>query len=266
MTTTTAPATLRITDHQLRDLLTPIAPHMSPDPDLPAIRLIRLEAGGGYLHAVATNRYTLAVARVHINPDVTWHGSLRADDVDEILGTVDNLDLPAELTQTYTRPAMLRLCLSDGVLRIDALDGLDLIADNHPLAGRTYDATVFSRFAYWADTEASPWPALDHPWRTMLAAALKTPRRRGVDRALKGDLLACWQGFDRVEFWSPDASVRPETAASQLVITGGPTSGHTGVDLIGLQLAMRDMGPDTPPDWNDITTIWAESPESEAAQ
>lgn len=61
-----------ITAAEFRHMLTQTAPHMSDDDTLPVINSVHLEARDGYLFAVASDRYTLAVARTSITSADTW--------------------------------------------------------------------------------------------------------------------------------------------------------------------------------------------------
>lgn len=64
--------TITITAAELRLMLAQVTPHMSHDDTLPVINSVHLEARDGYLFAVASDRYTLAVARTAITSDTHW--------------------------------------------------------------------------------------------------------------------------------------------------------------------------------------------------
>lgn len=52
--------------HELRRALTAVLPHCGQDDTLPALTCVKLEARGGWLYLVATDRYSMGVARVFV--------------------------------------------------------------------------------------------------------------------------------------------------------------------------------------------------------
>jgi hypothetical protein len=52
--------------HELRRALTAVLPHCGEDDTLPALTCVNLEASGGWLYLVATDRYSMGVARVFV--------------------------------------------------------------------------------------------------------------------------------------------------------------------------------------------------------
>jgi hypothetical protein len=74
-----------LTAHSLASLFRKVAPHMDRDSRYAAIQGVRLDAGNRYLHAVATDRYTLAVARQQLrSDDPAWAATLPLRAVDTI--------------------------------------------------------------------------------------------------------------------------------------------------------------------------------------
>ncbi|MEU2316603.1 hypothetical protein ACFY7X_13540 [Streptomyces althioticus] len=62
-----------INAHKLQRLITQTRPHISPDDTLPALNGIRFECDGVHIHALATDRYTFAVARAKVREETdTW--------------------------------------------------------------------------------------------------------------------------------------------------------------------------------------------------
>lgn len=161
---------------ELHALLAPVLPHAGSDKDFPELSVVRLEARDRTLHAVATDRYTLAAAR-HMLRDSVDSFTLTLDraDVAGILGlfrhtknedpdlrvTVDRMPVPVD---TGTSPIALGI-------RIEAPDGKKL-----DLHDRAHDA---------------PTP-LDN-WRSLLAAAINRPLTPVTSAVgLAGPALAKW--------------------------------------------------------------------------
>jgi hypothetical protein len=66
----------------LHHMLTQVTPHMAAENSgLPSIECVHLEAADGYLHAVATDRYTMAVARRAASTSTPWAAGVAAHDV-----------------------------------------------------------------------------------------------------------------------------------------------------------------------------------------
>lgn len=62
-----------INAHKLQRLIKQTRPHISPDDTLPPINGIRFECDGVHIHALATDRYTFAVARAKVREETdTW--------------------------------------------------------------------------------------------------------------------------------------------------------------------------------------------------
>lgn len=62
-----------INAHKLQRLIKQTRPHISPDDTLPALNGIRFECDGIHIHALASDRYTFAVARSKVREETdTW--------------------------------------------------------------------------------------------------------------------------------------------------------------------------------------------------
>jgi hypothetical protein len=70
-----------INAHRLQRIIKQIRPHVSPDDTLPIINGIRFECDGVHVHALATDRYTFAAARVKVREE-TDNWSITIDDSD----------------------------------------------------------------------------------------------------------------------------------------------------------------------------------------
>lgn len=161
---------------ELHNLLAPVLPHASSDKDLPELAVVRLEARDGVLHAIATDRYTLAAAR-HTLRDFVEDFALTLDRADaqavlrlfrhtknedpDLHVIVDRMPVPVD---TGTSP------LAMGI-RIEAPDGKRLT-----LHDRAHDI-----------------PAPLDNWRRLLAAAMDRPLTPVTPAVgLAGPALAKW--------------------------------------------------------------------------
>ncbi len=69
-----------INAHKLQRLIKQTRPHVSPDDTLPPIHGIRFECDGVHIHALATDRYTFAVARAKVREETdTWTTTISED-------------------------------------------------------------------------------------------------------------------------------------------------------------------------------------------
>lgn len=76
-----------INAHKLQRLINQTRPHVSADDTLPAINGIRFECDGIHIHALATDRYTFAVARAKVREETdTWTATISEDDLDWFTG------------------------------------------------------------------------------------------------------------------------------------------------------------------------------------
>jgi hypothetical protein len=80
--------TTTITAYQLAELLRKVDPHIGRTMGYAAIQGVRLDHDGRNLHAVATDRYTLAVARQKTAPTTPWAASINGSDRDNQLAAV----------------------------------------------------------------------------------------------------------------------------------------------------------------------------------
>jgi hypothetical protein len=72
-----------INAHKLQRLITQTRPHISPDDTLPAINGIRFECDGIHIHAIASDRFTFAVARSKVREETdTWSLTISESDLD----------------------------------------------------------------------------------------------------------------------------------------------------------------------------------------
>lgn len=71
-----------INAHKLQRMIKQIRPHISDDDTLPPINGIRFECDGVHIHALATDRFTFAVARAKVREETdTWTATVSQDDL-----------------------------------------------------------------------------------------------------------------------------------------------------------------------------------------
>jgi hypothetical protein len=95
-----------IATSELRRMLQQVEPHMADDVTLPVLNAVHLEAHRGYLFAVASDRYTLAVARnALLGADETWRAMVPAADLPTVLAWLKASDETVEITVADLLPA-----------------------------------------------------------------------------------------------------------------------------------------------------------------
>ncbi|MCG6493394.1 phiSA1p31-related protein [Kitasatospora sp. A2-31] len=77
---------------ELAASLTRALPHVSKDTELDALNAVRIEASGGYLFTIATDRYTFAINRVETIDNGPWAAHLRRDDVPVVVAWLERLN------------------------------------------------------------------------------------------------------------------------------------------------------------------------------
>jgi hypothetical protein len=187
--------------HKLARLLDSTAPHMADSALIPQIHGIRLDCDGRTLHAVATDRYTLAVARAGLRQPT-----------DPFALTLPAADLP------YLR-AWTNAHHGHEFIRITP----DLTPDRaRAVFTDDRDHGTASTMAFPVAAGAFPdWRPLLH---TALAAELDTARQTAIDTRL----------LERWTTAGDTVTIRQTTGLRPLVITAGP-------DFIGFQMPMRPL-------------------------
>lgn len=85
---------ITIADHTLSRLVAQTRPHVGNLEDAEAVQNITFEYGNGVLYAMATNRFTLAVARTQITGgnDKPWHAIVHRLQIPELAAAIKLLD------------------------------------------------------------------------------------------------------------------------------------------------------------------------------
>ncbi|MFK0045467.1 phiSA1p31-related protein [Streptomyces sp. NPDC090741] len=71
--------------HNLHRMLKQISPHVADDDTLPVLNAVRIEAEGGNLFTLATDRYTMAVARIGTVETETWQAYIPVESLPAVL-------------------------------------------------------------------------------------------------------------------------------------------------------------------------------------
>jgi hypothetical protein len=92
-----------INAHKLQRMISQTLPHVSPDDTVPPINGIRFECDGVHIHALATDRYTFAVARAKVREETdTWSVTISEQTLGWLVPWLENhegdtiLDLSAD--------------------------------------------------------------------------------------------------------------------------------------------------------------------------
>ncbi|MGY0062767.1 DNA polymerase III subunit beta family protein [Streptomyces sp. LZ34] len=156
MTTTTT-----LTTHQLAELLRKTAPHIGRHSGYSAINGLRLDSDGNQLHAIATDRYTLAVARARLsNTAPAW------------ALTISTRDLPALTAWLDADEGEENVHLSPGT------DGVTITSDRRKLVLPAY---------------SGEFP----DWRGMIRTALETEATESPFSGFQSDYMGRWTSAGR---------------------------------------------------------------------
>jgi hypothetical protein len=112
-----------INANRLQRLIKQTRPHISPDDTLPAINGVRFECDGVHIHALATDRFSFAAARVKVREETeTWSLTVDESDLDWFTAWLD----------THEGDTILNLAAGDDGLTVtDDRGGLLVPAKDH---------------------------------------------------------------------------------------------------------------------------------------
>jgi hypothetical protein len=96
-----------INAHKLQRLIKQTRPHVSPDDTLPIINGIRFECDGVHIHALATDRYTFAAARVKVREETeAWAITVGESDLDWVTAWLETHEGDTILSLTATEATL----------------------------------------------------------------------------------------------------------------------------------------------------------------
>lgn len=116
ITTTTLPA------HHLAAMLDQVRPHAHDRDDLPAIAGVHLDSDGTHLHAVATDRFTIAAARRRLHTGTTWAATIGTPHVDYLTGFAEAHNHRDTVTLDVT-PGQLTVSSNQGRVVMPTVEG-----------------------------------------------------------------------------------------------------------------------------------------------
>lgn len=195
-----------INAHKLQRLIKQTRTHVSPDDTLPPINGIRFECDGVHIHALATDRYTFAVARTKVREETdTWSATIS----EKTLGWL-TLWLEAHKGDT-----ILNLSVSaDGLTITDDAGKLTVPADDttfpkwqHLFRDALQDAStsgdlvnvdtkMLGRWKH-ADTHLRVWQSADEKPLLLIGEdflGLQMPCRYSGDNKDRAEVLGEWIG------------------------------------------------------------------------
>jgi DNA polymerase III sliding clamp (beta) subunit (PCNA family) len=76
---------ITITHQELKDLLTPVLPHVDQTGMMPILGCVSFETRAGYLTATATDRYTIAITRMKVEPETEFKALIQANECKSLL-------------------------------------------------------------------------------------------------------------------------------------------------------------------------------------
>ena len=181
-----------MTTRDLHQLIAPVLPHVSTDASIPELNVVRIETNGATMHAVATDRATMAATRqpVGFTDDVVIH--IDRTDAAALLKLFtftkeEDPDLTLILDQVSVPVG--NTSLSALALRIDSQDGTRLVLHDRRVPGQPNALDgwrkVIGRVLHRKQTVAAP-------------ALLLTPAAlpRWAKAAAKGERLTIFCGPD----------------------------------------------------------------------
>jgi hypothetical protein len=183
--------TVTIIAYQLSELLRKTIPHIGRDMGYGPIQCLRLDYDGHNLHAIATDRYTMAVARQKTrSDDPAWAATIHHTNVDVLT-------------------AWLSARTADGNrhnIHIDASENTITFTEGDNTGGLTLP------------TMAGPWPE----WRGIFRTAMDYPHGEAPYSAITSKLLARWEhAGDQIRTW--------QAAATKPIVVIGP--GFLGLQM-----------------------------------
>ncbi|MFF4489485.1 hypothetical protein ACFY0F_23800 [Streptomyces sp. NPDC001544] len=195
-----------INAHKLQRLIKQTRPHISPDDTLPPINGIRFECDGIHIHALATDRYTFAVARAKVREETdTWALTVSENDLNWFTAWLE----------THEGDTILNLTASDDGLTVtDDRGNLVVPAKNHMFPkwqGLFRDALTDAAtsgdlvsvdtkmLARWkhADTHLRVWQTADEKPLILVGddfIGLQMPARYSGDDKDRAAVLSNWSG------------------------------------------------------------------------
>lgn len=170
MTTTT------LTAYQLAELLRKVEPHVGRNAGYGPIQGVRLDYDGRHLHAIATDRYTMAVARQKTrSSDPAWAHTLHGPNVDALAAWLKARSADGNARNVHITPGEYDVTFTEG----DYTTGLTLPAMN------------------------GPYPE----WRGVLRHSMENPVGEAPYSLVTSSLLARWEAAgNRVCTWQASAS------------------------------------------------------------
>lgn len=107
---------ITVTHRDLKDLLTPVLPHVDGSGRVPVLGCVSLQTRGGYLTATATDRYTIAVTRLAVEPGTEFTALVQAVELKALLAMFK--------PSRYTIGQSLTLTIEDDDLRVEGAGAL----------------------------------------------------------------------------------------------------------------------------------------------
>jgi hypothetical protein len=212
--------------YQLSELLRKTTPHIGRDMGYGPIQCLRLEHDGRHLHAIATDRYTMAVARQRTRTTTKWATSIHANRIDALTAWITAITADGNRHDITIDPGEYDITFTEGVNRI----------------------TI--------PTDQGPWPE----WRGIFRTALTYDSGESPYSAITSKLLARWEhAGDQLRTWQA-TSTKPIVIVGTNFLGVQMPSRFTGDTQPNLDsdLAHWDdsLGTGEPIEMNDTLTVY----------
>lgn len=160
-----------ITAHDLHRMLTQVIPHMGKDDTMPVLCAVYIEARGDQLLAIATDRFTMGVARHAVVNEGDWKAVIPAGAIPAVTEWLNNADSAPVVLTVETEDDLVRLVLTgnDGSLLSGytpsayrefpnwrAALNTQVAADPQPVPLTAYNTKFLARWKR-ADTQLYAW-------------------------------------------------------------------------------------------------------------
>ncbi|MFD3333574.1 phiSA1p31-related protein [Streptomyces sp. NPDC058700] len=130
-----------ILSHELQRMLKQVAPHVGTDSTIPVIAAVHLESRDGYLYAVTTDRYTMAISRQPVLNTGEWKTAIAGAHIPSLTAWLKNVD---EVTLQVDNGDTPQLTLSGPVnsMTIAALPSSDKLPDWRGILRKYLDTEI----------------------------------------------------------------------------------------------------------------------------
>lgn len=131
----------QIQSHDLQRMIRQVAPHAGKDDTIPVLTAIHLESRDGFLYAVTTDRFTMAIARHPVLNTGVWKAAVGGSHIPSLMAWLKNVD---DVTLHASSDDAPKLILSSVVnsLTVAALSSANNLPDWRRLLRKYLDMEI----------------------------------------------------------------------------------------------------------------------------